>query len=166
MFNPQLVASSGSISQSAYLGASGSTAAGKYNVTFWCNDTTYTAPTPFSVKVTAGQVKIPKPDALTVKYVNGFTASSVPVTIDLSDSAPWQDLTITPVPSDSNWIVFPSQITFTGSARTASFVYQVKPSATGNFTTTVTFKLSGTNAASYVMAGTGTQTIKGVGKAN
>jgi len=120
------------------------------------------SPVPFQVKVTKDQVKIPKPDSLTVNYVNGFSASSVPVTIDLSDYPPWQDLTITPTPSDSNWVVFPPQLVFSAAVKSATFTYQVRPSARGSFSTTVTFKISGSNAASYAMAGT--QTIKGVGK--
>jgi len=134
-------------------------------VTFWCNDTSYKSPATLKVKVTSGQVKIPKPETITVNYVNGKGATSTPVTIDLSGNAPWQDLTITPTlpAGETRLIINPIQLTFTAAVKQASFTYTVSHAATGNFNTNVSFVISGTNGGSYAMAGTGLQTVKAVG---
>lgn len=83
------------------------------------------------------------------------------MTLDLSANAPWQDVTITPTLPAGEWrlIVNPMALTYTAAVKTNSFNYMVSPGATGNFTVNVTYVISGTNAASYNMSGTGVQTV-------
>jgi len=160
-FNPQLVANSGSLSGSSYLGVAGSQAAGTYSVVFWCNDTNYQSPAAISVKVVDGQVTIPPPSALSVKFTKGFLTQTSYISIDLSDYPPWQDITITPTPNNGNITVWPPSVVITAGAKVGQFAYQIQPSASASFTTKVSFKVTGTNGASYTMPGT--QTVTGTG---